>query len=84
MTCFEAGVTGLPRDTPERKWVLGGGIEIPSTYKILEKNRPKKVSAQKKVKGLDNFFNTLKLSILYRNINKKALKKLLFFDSVVF
>ena len=34
MTCFEAGVTGLPRDTPERKWVLGGGIEIPSTYKI--------------------------------------------------
>ena len=34
MTCFEAGVTGLPRvDTPERKWVLGGGIEIPSTYK---------------------------------------------------
>ena len=31
---FEAGVTGLLRDAPEEKWVLGGGIEIPCTYKV--------------------------------------------------
>ena len=34
MTCFEPGVTGSPRDVPQGKWVLGGGIEIPCTYKV--------------------------------------------------
>ena len=34
MTRFEAGVTGSPRDASEGKWVLGGGIEIPCTYKV--------------------------------------------------
>ena len=34
MTRFEAGVTGSPRDAPEGKWTLGGGIEIPCTYKM--------------------------------------------------
>ena len=34
MTRFEAGVTGSPRDAPDGKWVLGGGIEIPFTYKV--------------------------------------------------
>ena len=34
MTRFEAGVTGSARDASEGKWVLGGGIEIPCTYKV--------------------------------------------------
>ena len=35
MTCFEAGVTGSPRDAPEGKWVLVGEIEILCTYKVF-------------------------------------------------
>ena len=31
---LEAEVTGSPRDVPEGKWVLAGGIEIPHTYKV--------------------------------------------------
>ena len=31
---MEGEVTEPPRDAPEGKWVLGGGIEIPCTYKI--------------------------------------------------
>ena len=34
MTRFEAGVTGSPRDVSEGKWLFGGGIEIPCTYKV--------------------------------------------------
>ena len=44
----------------------------------------KKAICAKKLKGLNNFFNAPKLSILYRNMNRKALKRLLFVDSVVF
>ena len=71
----QAEVTGSPRDAPEGKWVLGEGVEIPCTYKVYGRIDQK---------GLNNFFNTLQLSILYRNINRKALKRLLFFNSVVF
>ena len=31
---FEGGVTGPARGVPEEKWILGGGIEIPCTYKV--------------------------------------------------
>ena len=34
MTRFEVGVTGSPGDAPEGKWVLGGVIKIPCTYKV--------------------------------------------------
>ena len=34
MTRFGAGFTGSPRDAPEGKWALDGGIEIPCTYKV--------------------------------------------------
>ena len=37
MTCFEVGVTGLPRDVPEGKQVFSGGIEIPCTYNVYGK-----------------------------------------------
>ena len=43
----------------------------------------KKAICAKQLKGLNNFFNTPKLSILYRNMNRKALKRLFFVDSVV-
>ena len=46
---MEAEVTGLPRDAPEGKWTLGGGIEIPCTYTLygLKKN---KQELRKKIK----------------------------------
>ena len=31
---LEAEVTGSPRDVPEGKWILAGGIEVPRTYKV--------------------------------------------------
>ena len=31
---FEAEVTGSPKDAPEGKWLLVGGIEIPCAYKV--------------------------------------------------
>ena len=34
---LEAGVIGSPRDDAEGKGVLGGGIEIPCTYKVYGK-----------------------------------------------
>ena len=34
MNRLETGVTGSPRDAPEGKWVLSGGIERPCTYKV--------------------------------------------------
>ena len=50
MTRFEAGVTGSPRDAPEGKWVLGGGIEIPCTYKVYGRIDQKSY-LRKKTKG---------------------------------
>ena len=50
MTHFEAGVTGSPRDAPEGKWVLGGGIEIPCTYKVYGRI-DQKSCLRKKTKG---------------------------------
>ena len=34
MAHFETGVTESPKDAPEEKWVLGGGIEILCPYKV--------------------------------------------------
>ena len=31
---LETEVTGSPRDAPEGKWILGGAVEIPCTYKV--------------------------------------------------
>ena len=59
MTLFEAGVTLSSRDTPEGKWVLGVGIEIPYTYKVYGRIDQKCCYRAKKLKGLNNFFNTL-------------------------
>ena len=50
MTRFEARVTGSPRYAHERKWVLGGGVEIPCTYKVYGK-----IDQKKKLKGLNIF-----------------------------
>ena len=44
---LEAESAESQRDAPEGKWVLRGGIEIPCTYKVYGKIRPKKLSAQK-------------------------------------
>ena len=49
MSLFEDGVTGSPRDAPEGKWLLGGGIEILCTYKCMEE-LTKKLSAQKNIR----------------------------------
>ena len=50
MSLFEDGVTGSPRDAPEGKWLLGGGIEILCTYKCMEE-LTKKLSAQKNIRA---------------------------------
>ena len=50
MTRFEAGITGSPIDAPEGKWVLGGGIEIPCTYKVYGRIDQKSYLG-KKIKG---------------------------------
>ena len=55
MTHFEAGVTGSQRDAPEGKWVLGGGIEIPCTYKVYGRIDQKSY-LHKKIKGTKYFF----------------------------
>ena len=55
MTPFETGVTGSPRDAPEGKWVLGGGIEIPSTYKVYGRIDQKSY-LHKKIKGTKLIF----------------------------
>ena len=84
MTRFEDGVTRSPSDAPEKS-VLGGRIETPFIYKVygtIEKKIKYFPIFAKKLKGLNMFFNTL--SLFYRNINRKALKRLLFFYSVVF
>ena len=38
---MEAVVMEMPREAPEGKWTLGGGIEIPCIYKLygLKKNK---------------------------------------------
>ena len=48
------------------------------------KESTKKAICAKKLKELNIFFNTLQLSTLHKNINKKILERLLFFDSVCF
>ena len=58
MTRLEKGVTGLARDAPEGKWVLGGGIEIPCTYKVYGRIDQRSY-LRKKLKGLNIFVNTL-------------------------
>ena len=55
MTRFEPGVTGPPRDAPERNWVLAGGIEIPFTYKVYGRINQKSY-LYKKMKGAKLFF----------------------------
>ena len=50
MILFEVGVPGSPRDAPEGKWVLSGGIEIPCTYKMYGKIDQKSY-LRKKMKG---------------------------------
>ena len=55
MTRFERGVTGTPRDAPERNWVLAGGIEIPFTYKVYGRINQKSYLF-KKMKGAKLFF----------------------------
>ena len=58
MTRFEDGVTRSPCDAPE-KWVLGGGIETPFTYKVygtIEKKIKSCPIFVKKLKGLNIFF----------------------------
>ena len=62
---------------------LAQGQKCRVHIKCMEEST-KKDDCVKKFKVLNNFFNTLQLSILYRNVNRKALKRLLFFDSVVF
>ena len=60
MTRFEAGVTGSPRDALEVKRVLGGGTEIPCTYKVYGRIDQKGYLRKKKnLKRLNNFFNKL-------------------------
>ena len=62
MTRFKAGVTGSPRDAPEGKWVLRGGIEIQNVrinkcknnQKRMEESNKKAICA-KKLKGLNIF-----------------------------
>ena len=51
MTCFEAGVTGSPRDASEGKWVLVGGLEIPCTQKAYGRIDQKSQLRKKKNKG---------------------------------
>lgn len=46
---MEAEVTGPPTDAPEGKWVLGGGIEIPCSYKIYGMKN-KKSELRKKIR----------------------------------
>ena len=59
MKCFEAGVTGYPRDASQEKWVLAGGIEMLCTYiKCMEQSNKKAICA-KKITGLINSFDTL-------------------------
>ena len=50
MTCFEAAVTGSPREAPEGKRVLDGGIETPCTYKMYGRIDQKSYM-RKKIKG---------------------------------
>ena len=38
----DSEVTGNPRPAPERKWVIGGGIEIPCKYRLYGPKRVKK------------------------------------------
>ena len=53
MTPFEAGVTGSPRDVPEGKWVVGGGVEIPCTCKVYGRINQKSYLRKK------NFFEII-------------------------
>ena len=59
MNSFEGGVTGSPRDAPEKKWFLGGRIEIPCPYESYGGTDQKEYLRKKKLKGLNIFFNTL-------------------------
>ena len=64
-----------------------GQLALGQKYRVHIKcmeESTKKDDCVKKFKGLNNFFDTLQLSILYGNVNRKALKRLLFFDSVLF
>ena len=74
MTRFETEIAGSTGDAPEGKWILVGGIEISCTHKVHEGIDKKKNYLLKKLKKPNNFFNTLYLSILRRNINRKHLK----------
>ena len=49
MTPFEGGVTGSPRDAPEGKWVVGGGVEIPCTCKEYGRINQKSYLRKKKL-----------------------------------
>ena len=55
---LKAEVTGSPRDAPEGKWVLGGGIEIPCTYKVYGRI-DQKTYLRKNIKETKYFFNIL-------------------------
>ena len=63
MTRFEAGVTGSPRDAPEGKWALGGGIEILCTYKVYGRIDQKSYQCKKITGTLNNFL--IHCSLLY-------------------
>ena len=52
---LKAEVTGSPRDAPEGKWVLGGGIEIPCTYKVYGRI-DQKTYLRKNIKETKYFF----------------------------
>ena len=51
MTRFEAGLTASPREDPEGKWVLDGGIEIPCTDKVYGKIDQKSLPREK-IRGI--------------------------------
>ena len=56
MNSFEGGVTGSPRDAPEKKWFLGGRIEIPCPYESYGGIDQKEYLRKKKLKGTKYFF----------------------------
>ena len=54
MIHFETGVTESPKDTPEGKWVLSGGTEIPCIYEVYGRINQKSY-LHKKIKGTKFF-----------------------------
>ena len=56
MNSFEGGVTGSPRDAPEKKLFLGGRIEIPCPYESCGRIDQKDYLRIKKIKGTKYFF----------------------------